>query len=470
MPTVNASKRTMTASLAAAPFNDRFARVLGSALTPQQVTASLSQAELGYMWQQADLLDEVRERDGHLHAELQKRELRVAGAPWELAPPEGSGKIGVRIAQFCTARLNEIEATGDLDRSFPDAITNLLGAIYQGRAGLETTWRAEGRWMVPDALTWIHPRRFAYTTDWRLHLWDASGTAPTSNAPSQGDGPFGQYPGIALDRFPAGKFIVHRPVIRGVYPTREGLGRLICWWSTFKRFDVRDLLAYAEWAGRGLRIGTYATGKGPLGDQPASDEDTAVLLEAMDAMSSAVSVVLADTTKADLVDAPTNNDVHDRLAQLCNDEISKAIVGGTLGSSVSKSGGSRSQGEVHERGELMIAKGDALSLASTIKRCLLAPMARMNFGEGAAVPGIVFATDPTGDLDALATRMQIWRGMGGKLGQRSAGNALQMPEIEDDEELLEAPAASPPTTDETTDGDAPKRPEPQPAKPTPNTP
>lgn len=223
MPTFNAPTRTMTVSVASAPFNDRFARVFGAALTPQQVTAVLSQAELGYMWQQADLLDEVRERDGHLHAELQKRELRVSGAAWELTPPEGSGDFGAEIARWCTARLNEIEAEGDLDRTFADAITDLMGAVYQGRAGFEVVWTQDGRWLYPSALSWIHPRRFAYTTDWRLHLWDASGTATTIDRPTDLNGPFGQYPGIALDRFPRGKFLIHRPRIRGVYPDRKSV-------------------------------------------------------------------------------------------------------------------------------------------------------------------------------------------------------------------------------------------------------
>ena len=89
-----AAEAMMGAHEAPAPFNDRFARTLGSDLTPQLVAAALANAEIGYMWNQADLLDEVRERDGHLHSELQKREMRVAGAPWELKPPEGAGRSG----------------------------------------------------------------------------------------------------------------------------------------------------------------------------------------------------------------------------------------------------------------------------------------------------------------------------------------------------------------------------------------
>jgi phage gp29-like protein len=230
-----------------------------------------------------------------------------------------------------------------------------------------------------------------------------------------------------------------------VYPTREGLGRLLVWWSTFKRFDVRDLLAYAQWAGRGLRIGTYATGKGSMGGHVSTPEDQAVLLEAMEAMSSTVAVVLADTTKAEIESAPSNNDVHDRLAELCNAEMSKAIVGGTLGSSVTSGGGNRALGEVHERGELMIARADSRQLAATLRRDLLAPMVAMNFGDAKLAPQLVFAVDPAADLDALSRRMKVFVDMGGRLGQTSAANALQLPEIEADEETFGGAAQKPAT-------------------------
>ena len=32
----------------------------------------------------------------------------------------------------------------------------------------------------PEQLQFVHPRRCAYTTDWRLHLWDAAGDATAS--------------------------------------------------------------------------------------------------------------------------------------------------------------------------------------------------------------------------------------------------------------------------------------------------
>lgn len=424
--------------VAPAPFNDRYGYVYGSNLSPQRVTEVLGQADTGYLWPLADLNDEVRGRDGALHAALQQRELRVAGADWELIPPDGSGDLGVTIAKWCTQRLSEIEATGSLSRSFSAAVATLQGAVYQGRVGLEAVWRDEGGWYVPRELHFLHARRFAYGTDWRIHLWDASGTATSSNYPMNTTSPFGVWPGLPLDKFPRGKFIVHEPGVRNVYPTREGLGTILVWWATFKRFGVRAFAAFAEWAGAGLRTGRFATGRGPMGEYVASPEDLAALTSALGAMSSANYATFADTTMVDIHDAPNNNDVHSRMVDLCNAEMSKAILGGTLGNDAGTKG-ARSLGEVHERNELMIARADANAINATLVRDLIRPMVEMNFGDRAPVPKFRFAVDPAQDLDALSKRMEAFVDRGGKLAQTDMRNLLNFPDPAPGADLLTPP-------------------------------
>ena len=56
-------------------------------------------------------------------------------------------------------------------------------------------------------------------------------------------------------------------------------------------------------------------------------------------LQGASAATFADTTKVDVMNAPSNNDVHSNLIALCNAEQSKAVVGGTLGSESSKGGG-----------------------------------------------------------------------------------------------------------------------------------
>lgn len=430
-------------AIAAPPYNDRFQQRYGSALSPQAITAAQRMGDTGYLYQFIDILDELRESDPHLHAELFKREAMVAGAEWELRPPEDSGATGAAIATWCTRILKDIESTSDTSLSFADALMHLQGAVYHGRAVAEVVWSRDGR--VPQSLDFVHARRLAYATDWRLHLWDATGGGGPGigSTPTDAERAFAQFPGVPFDVFPAGKFIVHRPRIRGGYPTREGLGRTVCWFSCFKKFNIRDLLAYAEWAGRGLRVGEFASGNDPQNPSRATPEDVEILKSALEAMSSTVSVVIPDTTKLTVHSAPNNNHVHSELQQLCNAEISKAVLGATLTSEGGQSGGNRALGEVHERVGLMIARRDASSLGSTLRRDLLRPMVERTFGVGSPVPSFAFAVDPAADLDALAKRIQIAAAAGVEIGQRDARNLLQLPDPQPGDPLLTRPAAPP---------------------------
>jgi len=441
---------TMRVPIAPAPYVDRHQIRVGSLLSPQTAYAAVRMADNGYLWQLIDLLDELRETTTHLHSVLSKRELQVAGAEWELRPPEDSGDRGSEIAKWATRVLTGLEARDDLGRSFPDACADLLGAIYYGRSVLEVVWDKTCR--VPVALEFVHPRRLAYATDWRLHLWDATGGGSTSidpiPQPSTTDTERPQdfwtrFPGVPLDVFPAGKWVIHRPRVRGGYPTREGVGRTVLWWALFSKWDVRDWLAFAEWAGRGLRIGTYASGNDPKSPARASDEDVSVLQTALDAMSSVCSVVVPDTTKIDIANIPHDASVHADLLRAANAEISKAILGETLTTEVGETGGNRALGQVHDDVRLMIARADARALASTLRRDLLRPMVQRSFGVDAPVPEIAFAVDPKADLDALATRLERFVKIGGQLGQRTARNLLQIPDPEPGEELVTPPSKPP---------------------------
>ena len=102
----------------------------------------------------------------------------------------------------------------------------------------------------------------------------------------------------------------------------------------------------------------------------------------------------------------------------------------------STTGGNRALGEVHERVTLMIARRDAEVLAATLKRDLIAPMVRRQFGASAPVPAITFATDPGQDLDALAKRLDIAVRAGVNVSQSDARQMLQIPDPAEGATLL----------------------------------
>ena len=68
---------------------------------------------------------------------------------------------------------------------------------------------------------------------------------------------------------------------------------------------------------------------------------------------------------------------------------------------------------------------------------LLRPLVRMNFGDRAAVPSIVFDVGGAADLTALSERMERFVRLGGKITQEDARNLLAFPDPkEGDTDLL----------------------------------
>jgi phage gp29-like protein len=429
---------------------DKYQRRVGSGLTPQLITSVLRSADLGYMDQWADLLDEVRQADPHLHSELFKRERRVAGAKYEIRPNGKSAKAK-KAAEYCQEVVDALEIPmGSGALSFRGMLQQLLSGNYHGRAACETIWRREGRYLRPVRVEWIHARRLAYAArNWKLHLWDATSSGTQFNA----------FPGVALDDesvFPRGKLIVHTPRIYGTYPTREGMGRCLVWFAAFKRWDIRDWLAFAEWAGRGLKVGKYRTGRDPKNEGQANEEDQQVLKDVMNAWSSTVGALIPDVTDLEVHGPPVNGEVHERLCQLCNNEISKGVLGGTLSADPGDRG-ARSLGEVQERGQIMIGVSDAEGVSDTVRRDFFAPAVEERFDDSYPVPFLALLIEPPESLDAFAKRVDVLANRGLQIPAAFVRDTMGWPDPKDGEETIgakapdpaaapgdEAPAAEPP--------------------------
>lgn len=406
------------------PRSDFWQRRVGSNLTPQYVSSVLADADQGRMDRFADLLDEVRETDLHLQAVLAKREAQVAGAAWEIRPVDQS-RPALRAAKYVE------EVLGDLP-AFSATLAHLQSAVYHGRAVAEIIWRPAGARLVPAAIEPVHPRRVAIGPDWRLYLYD----------PGEVGSRYALAPGVALDSFVSGKFLVHQPRVRGVYPQREGLGRPLVFASMFKRWAVRDALALAEMAGRKGRLGKYATGRDPKNPSVASPEDIDALADALESWSSASVLVVPDTTEVAFEDPVTGDTIHMPLVTFCNAEISKAVLGGTLTTDPGERG-ARALGDTQRDDQLMIAKGDAIGVEETLRAGLLAPLVREKYGDGYPVPRIALQVEPKQDANAVMDRLEKFVSVGGKVSQEDARDMLGLPDPKPDAELLAKPTPTP---------------------------
>lgn len=370
--------RPQQAQLAPYPVVDKYPTIIGSRITAEYVSSVLRICLTGYRREFVDLLDEMLEREPHGYAVLAQRILTVAGARLEVLSAELEDDdprqdLADEIAGFVRKHL---EALPDRRQSF----AALLWALYYGVAAAETQWAKDGfgKW-VPRRLHFIHSRRLSYPDpgSWGVRIWDQGGVSSwwtqTQDVTSQSFG-------ISPDWYP-GKFIVHAPQVRGDYPTREGLGRQVIWYFLFKAMAVRGAGQFVERYGKPWAIASYRTNP----DRIAETEDIAAAESIVGALGlgSGGSAALPDCIKVELMGPSVSGGgkgiKHQELIDLCNAEISKAVLGQTLTTEAGKRGNVGAT-DVHKQGADQIAKHDAGCLEETLRRDLVMWMVRFNYG------------------------------------------------------------------------------------------
>lgn len=401
--------------VAPAPYIERYQIQLGSNLSPQAVSNVINFANIGYLWQLADLLDEVREMDAHLASVMSKRETAVAGADWDVVAENPKDVRAVGIAEWVKSELKSI-------RGLQHVFSHLMSGTYYGYAVCEQIWLpVNGKLRLVEVIP-LHPRRFAFAAlkDWRLYLWDQVGNDRQPR--------LGMFPGIALDEFPAGKFLTHQPRIRGGYPQREGLGRTLVWYSMMKRWAYRDWMALGEWAGRGLRIGTFNSGLvDGEDDKRATPEHVEQLRTTLNTFSSSAPAVIADTTTIQVLEMAHENRIHEMLIGSCDSQMSKVVLGNTLTTEIGSSGGNRAAANRQGDEQTMLAIADEKQLAESIRYGMIGPMVRYQFGPAAPVPVLHFAVAPEDSLLEAAQIIETLVDGGAEISQEYVYEKFHIP-------------------------------------------
>jgi phage gp29-like protein len=355
--------------------------VIGPGLSLAYVSAIFRLSMLGFRAQYVDLLDELLEKDPHAFSVLDKRVKGVSGGKVEVTPAKcvpGSNdeKLANELAQI-------VEQVIDGVPELADRLTELSWATYYGLVGEEIHWVRDGRgWMV-DRLSLVHSRRLSYPVSgsWDLYVWDQGQVHTDWRAPSRTQGVYGLRIGDAPS-----KFIVHAPQIRGGYPTRNGLGRQIAYWMVLKLVASRNGPQYLERFAKPWPEATFETETNPKTDsRVATTEDIAAAKAALAAMGAGTltSWVHPDTVKLELR-TPDGGVAGAKLTfpqwiEICDSQMSKACLGGTLGTDVGSTGGNRALGETQRKSEIILYRHDAGMLGSTLKRDLVASWVRLNY-------------------------------------------------------------------------------------------
>lgn len=404
--------------------SDYISRVTAAGITVDTLVSAINEGNRGQPRKIIEIVEDALEKDAHLAGVIQTRKLAVARADWELlsaAPEDKQGEApDLAILDFCTDALKGIP-------SLEDRFLDLLDGIVHPLAVCEILWSYRGGDVLPVDLIWVHPKRFGWNTTYEgqsgLDLGELRLLTDTNSTTGE--------------RLLADKFVIHTTRSRSGWPCRSGLGRALAIIYLYKIYNVKDWATHDEQWAQPMLWGELAEGA-PDGDRDALAAALAAGFgpEARAILSSGTKINIVSQTGA--AAAATYGPFVDFLDK----QASKLVLGhtGAADATPGNLGGvDAAAGAVRQ--DILLA--DAQALASTLRRDLLAPMVRWKYGEQAPVPYLHFLLEKGEDLAASALRFKTLVEAGFLIPARWARAQQGIPDPEEGEEILEAPAPAP---------------------------
>lgn len=392
-----------------------FAEHPSSGLTPARLASILQDAERGYLVPQAELAEDIEEKDAHVYSELQKRKLALLNLSGRVLPPRNASEAEKRDAEQVQELLDELP-------DFDDLILDMADAILKSYSHIELEWQRLGNdWLVvqghyrPQSWFQLNPEDRT-----QLRLRDGS----YEGAPLQ---PFG--------------WISHVHRARSGYPGRNGLARILAWPYLFKNYSVRDLAEFLEIYGLPLRLGKYPNG--------ASDKEKSTLLNAVMSIGHNAGGIIPKGMEIDFMEAAKGGaDPFEAMMAWCERSQSKAILGGTLTSQADGKTSTNALGNVHNEVRQELRDSDLRQIAGTLTRDLIFPLWMLNCktaGDPRRAPRFQFDTAEPEDMAHYSQHLPNLVDLGMRVPVSWAHEKLQIPEPEADEPVLgrAQPAAEP---------------------------
>ena len=379
-------------------------------LTPSKLARILESAEHGDLVDQAQLGEDMEEKDAHLFAELSKRRRAILGLSWYLAPPADP----TEQERTETKRIEMLIRAMDWESVVYDA----SAAILHGYSCLEYEWdRSEGEWRH-RAVVYRQPDWFMCSLDDRdtLRLRTPDGVGEPLR-------PWG--------------WLVHIHKAKSGYLARSGLSRILAWPFLFRNYSARDLAEFLEIYGLPLRLGKYPSG--------VSDEEKATLMRAVVNIGHAAAGIIPQGMAIEFEESAQGaSDPFMAMINWAEASMSKAILGGTLTSQTSESGGGAySLGNVHNEVRHDILVSDAQQLARSLSLQLVAPLVYLNT-RMTRLPNWTFETEQAQDVLVYSQALPALVNIGVQIPERWAHEKLRIPAPEGDERILKSQAQAQP--------------------------
>jgi phage gp29-like protein len=414
---IQVGKKPEMRQIAVMAVRDRWSQYPSKGLTAGKLAAILLEADQGYVQRQAELFEDMEEKDPHLNAEFQKRKNAVLSFDYEIQPYSESAE-DKKIAEFLQDVIYNLP-------KFEDAMLDLLDAIPKGFALIEPIYDFTGGKVVISDLSWIHQKRAVFYDRGSAGVWQKTFEMPKIITEAE------QINGEIMPPF---KLIYHRFKARSGYDTRAGIMRVCAWMYLFKNYAIKDWVAFAEIFGMPLRLGKYDSG--------ASKEDKDSLIAAIQSLGTDAAGVISKNTEIQFIETMKNagtQNVFDVLVNFCDRQMSKAILGQTLTTQEGDSG-SYSLGKIHNEVRKDLIRGDSEALSNTIRFQIFRPLVGWNFGWDKPLPWFRIKYEPSADLKTLSGVYKNVSALGQPISQEHVSERFKIPLPTKGETVLAPPA------------------------------
>ncbi len=350
------------------PEMEKFRNYWGKAINSALIETALQNAAQGYLRDLCDIGYEVLRADPHLAAIVQKRLSAVASVTPRVTPATGidvDSKLAAEVADLVRWQLERIPR-------LKQRLKNLAASAWYGRAALEIEWvetRDPKQPFRAANLHWIHSRRLCLGPERELRvndgLWQGTGFEKI---------------GFDLREIPF-KFITSQRQLFSEYNEREGLLPHCLYYSYFKRFSWRERLALMELYGKPLRWVELNEAVLPS----AGDDVIDKAKDYADDIGSDTAGALppGHSMKVQSL-APGANSISKEIADDCNKELSKLVLGSTNTTDAQPSGLGSEQARVHQDGEILVFTGDCDEIAEDLTHGLARAIVTLNYGPDVA--------------------------------------------------------------------------------------
>lgn len=381
-----------------------------------EILQILVQAEQGYLVRQAELFDDMEERDTHIGAEMAKRKMQVSQLDWSLVPASSAGakeKKDVEKLQSLIIDNVDVESL----------VLAMSDGIGKGFSCIQIEWARDqltGLW-VPGALRPRPARWFTVDRATRQNIRIRTGANSIDGAELLKD-----------------QWICHHHFTRSATgPATSGLFRQIALPYVFKNFAIKNWLRFCQSYGIPLRV---------LFHNEKDEAKKRALRAALYSLGSSGVALIEGGTTDDLktVDLTSGEGQgFQALVDWSESSVSKAILGGTLTSDSGKNG-NYATANIHDSARIQIRNHDSKQIAETLTRQFVGAMARVN---GLSIRARwVFDTQDPEDLALYADALPKLAARKVRIPLKYVHDKLKIPQAVDGEEIMDIGESKPEIT------------------------